>query len=237
MKTYHLIILLLAATLLAACNDNTKVKLTYEHPERYSAGDATIEQPVNSISIDWIAGGVDIRYSDSNIFRIHEESDSILTDSLLMRYYVSDDGELEIKFCQSGIYRSGRLVDINKRLVVEVPHNANLDEIEIEMVGGLVTIDSVYSRKLNLDAVDVATSVWSPTLADEIDVDAVKSTLRFYVPPTTGMTIEMNGVSTELNCELPVSKDGKKTVIGDGRCKVDIDAVKCSVYVNEIGEL
>ena len=233
MKRIAFIITVMAGVLFCACNDNTKVNIRYGYSERYNIGDATIEQPVNSINIDWVAGVVKIRYADSNVFRIREESDSILIDSLRMRYHVSDDGELEIKFCQSGSYHSGRLVDINKWLVVEVPHDTNLDKIDINMVGGLLDVDSVYSRELGLDVVSVATTVWTP-LADEIDVRAVSSTLRLYVPPTAGITVAMNGISNELNCELPVRKDGKKTVIGDGRCKVDIDAVKGSVYINEI---
>lgn len=225
----------MAGLLFCGCNDNTKVKISYEHPELYSIGDATIDQPVNSISIDWVAGGVDIRYADSNVFRIREESDSVLTDSLRMRYRVTDDGELKIKFCQSGSYRNGRLLGINKMLFVEVPHNVNLDEIEIDMVGGIICYDSVPCHKLNLDVVNVATTVWTPTLPDEIDLDAVRTTLRFYVPSTAGMTIEMDGIKTSLDCELPMRKEGKKsTIIGDGRCKVDIDAVSSEVYINKL---
>lgn len=227
---------MMAGLLFCSCNDNTKVKITYEHPELYSIGNATIEQPVNSISIDWVVGGVDIRYADSNVFRIREESDSVLTDSLRMRYRVTDDGELKIKFCQSGSYRNGRLLDINKMLFVEVPHEVNLDEIEIDMVGGIICYDSVPCRKLNLDVVNVSTTVWTPTLPDEIDLDAVRATLRFYVPPTTGMTIDMNGINTtfDIDTSLPVRKENKTTIIGDGRCKVDIDAVSSELFINKL---
>lgn len=234
MKTNRTIIVLLAAMLMAACGPNTTVKFSYEHPERYNVGAATIEQPVNKISIDWYNGGVSIRYGDQ--FRISEESDSTLTDSLQMRYYLSADGELEIKFCQSGSYRNGKLSNLNKMLTIEVPHDANLDEIGIDMVGGLIAYDSVWCRELSLDVVNVATTVWTAALPDEIDVDAVNATLRFYVPPAAGMTIELDGIKTEFNCELPTSKEDDKTIIGDGRCKVDIDAVKGSVYINNIPE-
>lgn len=220
--------------LFCACSPNTTVKFSYEHPERYNVGAATIEQPVNKISIDWYNGGVSVRYGDQ--FRISEESDSSLIDSLQMRYYLSADGELEIKFCQSGSYRNGKLSNLNKRLTIEVPHDANLDEIDIDMVGGLITYDSVRCRELSLDVVNVATTVWTPALPDEIDVDAVNATVRFYVAPDAGMTIEMDGIKTEFNCELPTSKEDDKTIIGDGRCKVDIDAVKGSVYINKIPE-
>lgn len=233
---YGVSLLLLSALLLTACGPNTKVRFSYEHPERYSVGDAVISQPVNSISIDWVVGGVDIRYADSNVFRIREESDSVLTDSLRMRYRVTDDGELKIKFCQSGSYRNGRLLDINKMLFVEVPHEVNLDEIEIDMVGGIICYDSVPCRKLNLDVVNVSTTVWTPTLPDEIDLDAVRATLRFYVPPTTGMTIDMNGINTtfDIDTSLPVRKENKTTIIGDGRCKVDISAVSSELYINKL---
>lgn len=220
--------------LFCACSPNTTVKFSYEHPERYSVGDAVIEQPVNKINIDWYNGGVSVRYGDQ--FRISEESDSTLTDSLQMRYYLSADGELEIKYCQSGSYRNGKLSNLNKRLTIEVPHDANLDEIGIDMVGGLIAYDSVWCRELSLDVVNVATTVWTAALPDEIDVDAVNATLRFYVLPAAGMTIELDGIKTEFNCELPTSKEDDKTIIGDGRCKVDIDAVKGSVYINNIPE-
>ena len=226
--------LVMTGLLFCACSPNTTVKFSYEHPERYNVGDAVIEQPVNKINIDWYNGGVSVRYGDQ--FRISEESDSSLIDSLQMRYYLSADGELDIKFCQSGSYRNGRLSDINKMLTIEVPHDANLDEIGIDMVGGLITYDSVWCRELSLDVVNVATTVWTSVLPDEIDVDAVNATLRFYMPPTAGMTIEMDGIKTEFNCELPTSKEDDKTIIGDGHCKVDIDAVKGSVYINKIPE-
>ena len=230
------LIAFLAVVLLCSCDGNTKVKIAYEHPEHYSVGDATIIQPVNKISIDWVAGAVSIQYSNDNSFRIREESDSTLTDSLRMRYCIDEDGELEIKFCQNGNYRNGRLVNINKRLVVEVPHEASLDDVNIDMVDGLINYDSVWCHELNLDVVNVATTVWTPTLPDEINVDAVKATLRLFVANTAGVTLEMDGIKTSLDSKLPVRKEGKKTVIGDGHCRVDIDAVSSEVYINELKE-
>ena len=230
------LIAFLVVVLLCSCDGNTKVKIAYEHPECYSVGNATIMQPVNKISIDWVAGAVSIQYSNDNSFRIREESDSTLTDSLRMRYYIDEDGELEIKFCQNGNYRNGRLVNINKRLVVEVPHEASLDDVNIDMVDGLINYDSVWCHELNLDVVNVATTVWTPTLPDEINVDAVKATLRLFVANTAGVTLEMDGIKTSLDSKLPVRKEGKKTVIGDGHCRVDIDAVSSEVYINKLNE-
>ena len=81
-------IALMASVLFAACGENTKIDIKYEHPERYSVGDATLSQPVSSISVDWLFGNVDIVYSDDSAVRIHEEIQEgflPLTDSLQMQ--------------------------------------------------------------------------------------------------------------------------------------------------------
>ena len=238
MKTYRLILIALAATLMAAChiNLNGDTKWTYENPELYKLGDATLEQTINDIDVSWLEGNIDIVYADHPEVRIYEVSDSALNDSLRMHWYVDDEGCLKIQFCKSGTYKTLQLNNLGKHLTIALPRGMKLDELDVDAVSTDLCIDSVCCRELNLDAVNVTTTVLAPTLPDEIDVDAVNTTFRLYVPPSAGMTIEMNGVSTELNCELPVGKDGKKTIIGDGRCKVDIDAVKCSVYINDIGK-
>ena len=234
MKTQRTILIALATILLASCVGNTsKLQLTYDHPERYSMGDATIEQTVHKISIDWYEGLVSIRHGDA--FRISEESDSALTDSLRMRYFLDGDGELKIRYCQSGSYRHEQLRNLNKWLKIEVPRDVRLDEIDIDMVGNMLTIDSVWCHELNVNAVNVAATLHYVTLPDEIDLDGVNTTLRLYVPPTAGLTIDMDAVNTSLDSELPVRKEGKKTtIVGDGRCQVDIDAVNGEVYINEI---
>jgi hypothetical protein len=53
------------------------------------------------------------------------------------------------------------------------------------------------------------------------------------VQPSAGMTIEMSGVSPDLICDLPSRKEGEKTIVGDGRCKVDADGVNVKLIVSE----
>lgn len=235
MKTYKLIIALAATALMAACGTNPKMNLTYEHAERYSVGDAVIEQPVGDIDIDWYGGEVTLRRGER--FRVSEESDSTLSDSLRLRYYVDKDSVLNIRYAQSGSYRHEQLLNLNKRLVVEVPMDAAIDEIDIDMVSGMLNLDSVQCRELSIDGVNVTAHVWTHVLPDKIDFDGVNATLRLYVPPTAGMTVEIDGVNTELRSTLPVGKEDKKThVVGDGRCKVDVDAVNGTVYIDGIDE-
>ena len=67
----------MATVLMVACGGNNgTTNFTYEHPERYSAGDATIAQPIRSLSVNWLCGDVDILYSGTPEVRIYEKADT-----------------------------------------------------------------------------------------------------------------------------------------------------------------
>lgn len=239
MKKIALISLL--AGLMAGChtfNGKGDIKFSYDHPERYQAGDAVISQTVNEIDVTWVEGEIDIVYADHPEVRVYEKADSTLDDSLRMHWYVDDDGCLDIQFCKSGDYSVERLrnIDYKKHLTIEVPRGTVLNEIDMSLVLSYVTIDSVASRELNVDGVWFSVIANYPTLPNEIDISGVDCNLTMQTPLTAGMTIEMSGVKKYLNItsERPTRKEGKKTIIGDGACEIDIDGVNCTLNINEL---
>lgn len=239
MKRIAFIIAVMASVLFAACGENTKIDIKYEHPERYSVGDATLNQPISGISVDWLCGEVDIVYTDDPAVRIHEEIQEgflPLTDSLRMRYYVDDEGTLEIQYIGPGKYRYGDMQNLRKHLVVEVPRGTVLDDIDIDGVETGVTVGQVLSRELTVDGVKVSVNADYPdTLPNEIDVDGVQCLLVLHVvPETAGLTIEMSGIKPFLSCDLPSRKEGEKTIVGDGRCKVESDGVDVHLSIREL---
>ena len=238
MKTTRIIIAVMATVLLAACGENTKINIKYDHPERYSIGDATLELPISGISVDWLCGDVDIRYTDSPVVRIYEEIQEgfiPLTDSLRLRYCVDDEGELEIQYCGNGKFHHGDLQNLRKHLFIEVPRGMELKDIDVDGVEANVVIESVLSREVTVDGVMINVNADYPdTLPDEIDINGVKCLLALHVKPTAGLTIEMSGVKPHLACDLPSRKEDEKTVVGDGRCKVDADGVGVKLSVREL---
>ena len=238
MKRITFIIAVMAGVLFAACGENTKIKFDYDHPERYSIGDATLEQPISGISVDWVCGDVDIVYSDNPEVRIYEEIQEgflPLTDSLRMRYYVDEDGELKIQYIGFGKYRYGDLKNLNKHLYIEVPRGMELDEIDIDGVEARVIIENVLSREVNVDGVKINVNADYPdSLPDEIDLDGVSCLMALHVQPTAGLTIEMSGVKPWLTCDLPSRKEDKTTIVGDGKCKVDAEGVDVKLSIREL---
>ena len=228
----------LLACLMTGCHINYKgeMKFTYEHPERYQTGDAVISQTINELDINWLEGDIDIVYADHPEVRIYEKTDSILDDSLRMHWYV-DDGCLDIRFCKSGFYKTERLNSLNdgKHLTIEIPRGTALDEINFELVSAFVDIDSVACHELNVEGVAFGVTANYPTLPNEINIEGVDCHLNLDTPLTAGMTIEMSGVKEYLNItsERPTRKEGRKTIIGDGACKIDIEGVNCTLNINK----
>ena len=239
MKRIAFLMAVMASMLFAACGENTKIEVKYDHPERYSAGDATLRQPISGISVDWVCGEVEFVYTDDTAVRIHEEMQEgflPLTDSLRMWYLVDEDGELEIRFCGPHKYRYGDMKKLRKHLVVEVPRGTVLDEISIDGMETGVVIEQVVSRELTVDGVKINVNADYPdALPDEIDIDGVQSLLVLHVvPETAGLTIGMSGIKPFLSCDLPSRKEGEQTIVGDGRCKVEADGVNVHMSIREL---
>lgn len=235
--------IVLASCLLTGChiiNHKGEVKYNYEHPELYQVGDATLEQPVSEIDVTWLGGNVNIVYADIPGVCIREEVPHALDDTARMRYYVDDDGCLNIQFCESGkdynLRKLESLEGIEKDLTIEVPRGTVLDEIDMDMVSTHVRIDSVTSRELTVDGVFFEVFAQYPTLPEEISVEGASGSLTMMAPAEAGMTIEMEGIKKYLNItsERPTRKEGRKTILGDGRCKIDVDGVSLTLNINEL---
>lgn len=226
------------ACLMAGCHINYDgdMKFSYEHPERYKVGDAVFSQAINEIDISWLEGDIDIVYTDQPEVRIYEKSDKTLADSLRMHWYVDNDGCLDILFCKSGKYKTKSLNNLGKRLTIEVPRGTVLNDIDMNLVSANVNIDSVVCHELNVDGVAFGITANYPTLPNEISIDGVDCHLNLQTPLTAGMTIEMSGVKKNMNIttERPTRKEGKKTIIGDGACEIDIEGVNCTLNINEL---
>ena len=234
MKTYKVMIALAVSALMAACNYNSNVVFSYENSDGYSVGDATIEQPVDEIKVNWYNGSITICYADCDKIRIYEECDQPLSDTMVMRHHVDADGDLDIQFCKRGSYKHGRLAQLDKRLIIEVPHGMTFDEIEINTVNGNIKIDSVLSRDLSINTVNTVLEAFYPVLPDEIDVNSVNDNVTLSVPSVAGLTLEMQSVNADFTCDLPSRKEGKKTIVGDGRCDMEFNTVNGSLTIKEL---
>ena len=121
----------------------------YDHSGMYSAGDATLEDTVRYLDISWISGDVVIEYHDGAEVMAEEKSDHSLTDDEIMRYWL--DGEtLHIKYMASGVYKN---MPKDKELIVKLPADSNLMDVEIETVSADMEIIAIKTNDLDIETV------------------------------------------------------------------------------------
>lgn len=165
---------------------------SYANADEYRVGDFSVDaSTIRNIDVDWLAGSVTIQTYDGNEIKVSE--DSGLDDAEMLRYRISGD-ELSIKFCKSGRVRAKS----GKDLVLLVPKNANLHDVDVSLVasdlevsGGLsvdnfsaesvsgnIDISGMASDEIDLETISGHIAV-SDSVADEVKISSTSGRVEF----------------------------------------------------------
>ena len=121
----------------------------YGHSSAYSMGDVTLKDTVKYLDISWIGGDIVIEYHDGAEVIVEEKSTHTLSDDEIMRYWL--DGEiLYILYMASGVYQE---LPKDKELLIKLPFDSTLMDMEIETVSADVNITSVKTKALDIETV------------------------------------------------------------------------------------
>lgn len=215
-----------------------------KNADLYTMGGATFESmKVEELEIDWYRDSVTIQAYDGNEVVISETSDSTLTDSTTMHYYLNSKGTLKIVFGKPGVSVKGSEVP-NKQLLVKVPRTLRLESVEVNGIDHDFRMDSVRCEDLEINSVSstmflneceienievngVSTNLSATfsQMPEEIELNNVSGETVLWVPENAGMTLELNGIVNNFHSRLPVANKGKKKVIGNGACKIESNAL------------
>ncbi|HWQ98947.1 MAG TPA: DUF4097 family beta strand repeat-containing protein [Clostridia bacterium] len=150
---------------------------------------------ITKIKIDWVAGSVNLRVGTSDQIVFSESSYRNLTDRQKMRYTVSDNGVLQIHFCENleNIFDWFN-VDANmpaKTLTMEVPASLMdmLTEVAVETVSANIDLSGVYGSKTDLSTVSGSINC-TDVATDEIKIDS-----------TSGSIVCENSTAQKLNLD------------------------------------
>lgn len=189
----------------------------YDNAGQYHTGTATIDQPVDSFDIEWIAGSVSIGYHARNDIIIEETSRTELTDETSVHWRL-ENTTLYIRFAASGVH-SRELDGLQKSLTVMLPEGFRAGELEAELVSasfeaaGLAAeeldIESVsgpieitqtgYTRKLKLENVSGRISAAAEQVG-EMEISTVSGNVDARIADIR--TLELNSVSGNMELSL-----------------------------------
>ena len=221
---------------------------TYDHAERYAAGDARISGSVRELDVSWVSGKVNVTCHDGDNVRLSEKASRSLTDEESLHWWL--DGEkLYVKYAASG-FRG--MEDMNKQLTVLVPQSWTAQQVTINVVSAdvqaalsaeTVTLSTVSgdanltipeARKISINTVSGNVCVEAEQLA-QLAASSVSGDVRICLPQSLGFTAEMNSVSGDVDGSLPLHRvDGDRYVSGDGRCRISVSSVSGDVRLDQL---
>ncbi len=160
----------------------------YAQSEKYTAGDAVINDKINNLDIDWISGSVSVEYHDEKTILVKETASRQISSGLQLHWRVDGD-TLSVKYARSGAHlKSG----LNKDLVITLPRSAQPENADIDNTTGAIRINGGTWKQLDLDTTTGAVNV-SADSAEELSAKAVTGDIDINV--TAVKDIRANAVT------------------------------------------
>lgn len=120
----------------------------------YEIGNGSIPYgEISQIEIDWIDGMVCIEACKDDYISLSEEADGELHDSVKLRWCVSEDGTLSVKYRKSAYYFGTGNENRNKQLVVRIPERLfdGMQRIELSVASSNVMVKNVKAKSFDLE--------------------------------------------------------------------------------------
>jgi DUF4097 and DUF4098 domain-containing protein YvlB len=124
----------------------------YEDADKYTVGDAVIEDSVKNLDIDWTSGNIKFEYHDEDTVEISEKSRKSLGEDKKMRWWLDND-TLRIRFAKKGSSFFSFGFNQDKELTVKLPESIALENVNIDATSGDVQIPSLEAQKMTIDVV------------------------------------------------------------------------------------
>ena len=123
---------------------NFRLGTHYADAEQYTAGGATVTDPVNNLDIHWTEGLVTIAYHADNTIEISETAPKAISGDAQLRWWL-DGTTLHIQYAKSGYFS---LLSLKKELTVTLPEGFELEGCSVEATSADVKIPSLRAKNM-----------------------------------------------------------------------------------------
>ncbi len=175
---------------------------------------------VEKIKIDWVSGNIQLVVGTGSDIVFYESSYRDLTDAQKMRYSVSSNGTLQIRYCQDlDNILNWFSLDQNmpsKDLVMEVPEAliGSLQDIEIDAVSASVDLNGVYGNETEIDT--VSGKIYCVSIdVNTLEIDSTSGAI--VCENSSAETVSVDNVSGSIQLSGTFDKIDVDTVSGETR--------------------
>lgn len=119
----------------------------YINAEKYSLGNATINENITNLNIDWIVEGVSVKYHSKDYISIIESQEEKLNPDQKVHWWLDDEGTLFIRFCKSN---EEFRVTGQHSLTVYLPKKIKLNKLYISASSATVDVANIVTDEAKI---------------------------------------------------------------------------------------
>ena len=196
------------------------VSYQYENADKYTAGDREIDDTITKLNIDYLAGDVKVRGTDTDIIKVDETANTDIDADHQVHTWVDGD-TLYVRYCVST--KSINFSKIEKSLEITIPEAQELDDFVIEVSSGCIDLNGFTTENL-----------YSYASSGNMDIDCTATDIEVKSSSgNVGLTQRGNSDSVKVK-----ASSGTIAINHDGDCKsFDIDSSSGKISIMQNGTI
>ena len=193
------VVIVVAAVVMSLGGIFNAMGMTYEHEDRYTAGDTVLTGQVRNLDIQWVNGKVNLVHHSGSTFELKETSSKPISADMQMRWWLDGD-TLRVRYAKSGFRLSWNQ---EKELTLTLPERLALDSVDISTVSGEIGLPGLKADRVTLSSVSGDQALELPGRASAVAMSSVSGGLRADIAETPELS--MASTSGRISARVPVS--------------------------------
>ena len=245
---------------LSGCSFVSKTSYLYQNGEKYTAGDRTITDKIETINLDYMSGDVKLVGADTDALTVKETSAKTLDDKRKVHTWV-DGTTLYVRYCASA--KRLDLNNLNKSLEITLPKDVTLGDVklvlssgdvdckgfvagimDIEASSGNITVDCA-AKKFDMEASSGNISLVQHGDSDEIEIEVSSGIIsidmenagRVFTHASSGDTKITAKSVKEFKAEASSGKGEYRFAEVPGNTDIEVSSGDVTIYLPKDADL
>lgn len=206
---------------------------------------------IREIEIEWVAGSILIQPTDTAEIIFREEN---IYGSEKIMQWKNRDNKISIHYAEDETFtlKAGRdWENERKDLIIEVPRDWQCDSMKIAAAAASLKVKDLTVREMEFavasgdvhftgslqqmecDAASADITLELSNIPRNLDMDTASGDLNVTLPADAGFTVSLDTLSGDFESDFDTTMRGSSYVAGDGRCRIDVDAMSGDVTVRK----
>lgn len=191
---------------------------SYDHSERYTAGDAEIKGNIRNLDVEWVSGEVNIAYHAEKTVLLNEKANRNISKDMQMRWWL--DGEtLRVRYAKSNFNLDRKQ---QKELTITLPKEISLEDVSISATSGDLKIPSLQAENLTLQV--TSGEIEASAAVENVTCGAISGDIELNVTaPAKEITLGTTSGDITVSAE---DADRLRATATSGKIEAEVDDAK-----------